>query len=135
MENQHSLSRRLQVAVGAFVRELQQREGQDLVEYALLVSLVALGTTAALSKVAAGVNTAYANVAASLVSYTSQSASGARAVSPGNGNSGSGSGGSHDGAGGSDNNGSGSGSGDHGKEGGRTHFGSHSRKPSVWSGK
>ena len=41
-------------------------DGQDLVEYALLVSLVALVCIGGISKVASGVNTAFSNISASL---------------------------------------------------------------------
>jgi pilus assembly protein Flp/PilA len=41
-------------------------EGQDLVEYALLVSLVALLCVSGMSNVASAVNTAFTNISSSL---------------------------------------------------------------------
>ncbi len=41
-------------------------DGQDLVEYALLVALVALVCIGGISKVATGVNTAFSNISTSL---------------------------------------------------------------------
>jgi len=41
-------------------------EGQDLVEYGLLVTLVALTCISGISKVASGVNTAFSNISTSL---------------------------------------------------------------------
>jgi pilus assembly protein Flp/PilA len=37
-------------------------EGQDLVEYALVVALIALGATAGMSNLAAGISTAFNNL-------------------------------------------------------------------------
>lgn len=49
------------------VQELASREdGQDLVEYALLVSLVALAAIAGVNKVAAAINTIFTNISTSL---------------------------------------------------------------------
>jgi pilus assembly protein Flp/PilA len=48
-------------------QELATREdGQDLVEYALLIALIAFGTTAALKGLATGISTAFSTVAAEL---------------------------------------------------------------------
>jgi pilus assembly protein Flp/PilA len=54
-----------------FVRlqSLRVREdGQDLVEYALVVALVAFGATAALQQLGAGLNTAFSNISSTLAS-------------------------------------------------------------------
>jgi pilus assembly protein Flp/PilA len=41
-------------------------EGQDLVEYALLVALIALACTASVGKLASAINTVFSNISASL---------------------------------------------------------------------
>ena len=46
-------------------------EGQDLVEYALVVALIAFGTTAGMSHVASGINTAFNNVSTKFATYVS----------------------------------------------------------------
>lgn len=49
------------------VQELASREdGQDLVEYALLVSLVALAAIAGVKNVATAINTVFTNISTSL---------------------------------------------------------------------
>jgi pilus assembly protein Flp/PilA len=45
---------------------LQQEEGQDLVEYALAVALIALGATVGMQSLASGINTAFGNLANTL---------------------------------------------------------------------
>ena len=46
------------------IREsLKKEDGQDLIEYALVVALIALAATAGMNQVAAGINTAYNNIA------------------------------------------------------------------------
>jgi pilus assembly protein Flp/PilA len=41
-------------------------EGQDLVEYALVVALIAFGATAGMTSLATGINTAFSNVSGQL---------------------------------------------------------------------
>ncbi len=41
-------------------------EGQDLVEYALVVALIAFGATAGMGKLASAINTAFGNVSTKL---------------------------------------------------------------------
>ena len=41
-------------------------EGQDLVEYALVVALIAFGATAGMKNLASGVNTAFSNISSQL---------------------------------------------------------------------
>jgi pilus assembly protein Flp/PilA len=41
-------------------------EGQDLVEYALVVALIAFGATAGMTSLAGGINTAFNNVSSQL---------------------------------------------------------------------
>jgi pilus assembly protein Flp/PilA len=45
---------------------LLQDEGQDLIEYALMVALIAFAATAGMQAAAGGVNTVFATVAATL---------------------------------------------------------------------
>ncbi len=45
-----------------------REEGQDLVEYALVVALIAFGATAGMGQLASGINTAFGNISSSLVS-------------------------------------------------------------------
>lgn len=50
-------------------QELATREeGQDLVEYALVVALVAFGATAGMGALAGGINTAFNNISTKLAS-------------------------------------------------------------------
>jgi len=46
-------------------------QGQDLVEYALIVALVAFGATAALQSLGAGINNAFTNISSTLASSLS----------------------------------------------------------------
>jgi pilus assembly protein Flp/PilA len=50
--------------------KLQSEEGQDLIEYALVVALIAFAATAGMKTLATGLNTAFANIANTLNSYT-----------------------------------------------------------------
>ncbi len=43
-----------------------REEGQDLVEYALVVALIAFGATAGMKSLASGVNTAFSNISSQL---------------------------------------------------------------------
>jgi pilus assembly protein Flp/PilA len=45
---------------------MTREEGQDLVEYALLVALIALAAITGVSKVATAVNTVFSNISTSL---------------------------------------------------------------------
>ena len=45
-----------------------RKDGQDLVEYALVVALIAFGATAGMGKLATGINTAFSNISSMLVS-------------------------------------------------------------------
>ena len=45
-----------------------REEGQDLVEYALVVALIAFGAIAGVGKLASGINTAFSNLSSKLVS-------------------------------------------------------------------
>ena len=50
---------------------LAEETGQDLVEYALLVALVAFGATAGMKALATGLNVAFSNTSSKLGSYIS----------------------------------------------------------------
>jgi pilus assembly protein Flp/PilA len=45
---------------------MSREEGQDLVEYALLIALIAFGATAGMSKLATGISTAFSNISVQL---------------------------------------------------------------------
>jgi len=48
---------------------LAEEAGQDLVEYALVLALIAFGCTASMQALAGGINTAFNNVSTTLGSY------------------------------------------------------------------
>jgi len=48
-----------------------REEGQDLVEYALVVALIAFGATAGMKNLATGINTAFSNISSQLGSALS----------------------------------------------------------------
>jgi pilus assembly protein Flp/PilA len=50
---------------------ITSEEGQDLVEYALVVALIAFAATAGMKGLATGLNTAFSNVSGKLGSYVS----------------------------------------------------------------
>lgn len=47
-----------------------QEEGQDLIEYALVVALIAFAATAGMKTLAGNINTAFGNIGTTLTSYT-----------------------------------------------------------------
>ncbi|MBV8550494.1 MAG: Flp family type IVb pilin [Acidobacteriaceae bacterium] len=47
---------------------LKNEEGQDLIEYALVVALIALGATAGMTGLAGKINNAFANIGTQLTS-------------------------------------------------------------------
>jgi pilus assembly protein Flp/PilA len=47
------------------------QEGQDLVEYALVVALIAFGATAGMQALATGLNSAFQGISSTLGSYIS----------------------------------------------------------------
>jgi len=51
-------------------RFLADSKGQDLIEYALVVALIAFAATAGMQTVATGINTAFTNIGSTLTSYT-----------------------------------------------------------------
>lgn len=50
---------------------ISDEQGQDLIEYALVVALIALAATAGMSTVAKDINQAFTNIGTKLTSYTS----------------------------------------------------------------
>jgi pilus assembly protein Flp/PilA len=50
---------------------LMSEEGQDLIEYALVVALIAFAATAGMKAVAGGINTAFTNIGTKISTYTS----------------------------------------------------------------
>ncbi|HUQ92722.1 MAG TPA: hypothetical protein VM120_13665 [Bryobacteraceae bacterium] len=56
----------------AFVKLQMVREdhGQDLIEYALVVALIAFAATAGMSSVATQINLAFTNIGSTLAAYT-----------------------------------------------------------------
>ena len=53
----------------SMIRILMKTQGQDLIEYLLLGSLVALAATAGMRSLATGINTAFNNSGTKLTSY------------------------------------------------------------------
>jgi pilus assembly protein Flp/PilA len=53
------------------VQSLMREEGQDLIEYALVVALIAFAATAGMKSLAGSINTAFANIGTTLNTYTS----------------------------------------------------------------
>ena len=47
-----------------------REEGQDLIEYALVVALIAFAATAGMTTVAGDINQAFKNIGSTLVTYT-----------------------------------------------------------------
>jgi pilus assembly protein Flp/PilA len=48
---------------------LSREEGQDLIEYALVVALVAFAATAGMKSLAGGINTAFNHISTTLATY------------------------------------------------------------------
>lgn len=48
---------------------LKREEGQDLIEYALVVALIALGATAGMSTVATNINQAFTSIGSQITTY------------------------------------------------------------------
>jgi pilus assembly protein Flp/PilA len=49
---------------------ISDEQGQDLIEYALVVALIALAATAGMQTVASDINAAFVNIGTKLTSYT-----------------------------------------------------------------
>ena len=50
---------------------ISDEQGQDLIEYALVVALIALAATAGMNTVAKDINIAFSNIGTKLTTYTS----------------------------------------------------------------
>ncbi|HEX7730959.1 MAG TPA: Flp family type IVb pilin [Terracidiphilus sp.] len=48
---------------------MEREEGQDLVEYALVVALIAFGAVAGMKALSGGINSAFSNISNTLSSY------------------------------------------------------------------
>jgi pilus assembly protein Flp/PilA len=59
------------VASGGVKRFLREEAGQDLVEYALVLALIALGATASMSSLATSFSTAFSTVGSKFGTYSS----------------------------------------------------------------
>jgi pilus assembly protein Flp/PilA len=60
----------LYVKCQAIWSTLKEEEGQDLVEYGLVIVLVCLAATAGMATLATGINTAMTGISAKLATYT-----------------------------------------------------------------
>jgi pilus assembly protein Flp/PilA len=56
--------------LNATVQSLMQEDGQDLIEYALVVAMIAFAATAGMKTVAGNINTAFTSIGSKLVTYT-----------------------------------------------------------------
>ena len=52
-----------------FIRLWRQTEGQDLVEYALIVATIALGLISVVGQIATALSTVYANIVGSIGTF------------------------------------------------------------------
>ena len=64
------VKQRLWSGCGTIWTGMVQEDGQDLIEYALMVALIAFAATAGMQAAAGGVNTVFTTVAATLSSAT-----------------------------------------------------------------
>jgi pilus assembly protein Flp/PilA len=62
---------KLYVKMQSLQAVLKGENGQDMVEYGLVLGLIALGATAAISGLSTTIATAFANIGAKLTTYTS----------------------------------------------------------------
>jgi pilus assembly protein Flp/PilA len=66
-----SLYVRLQTLRGSLRKIVANERGQDLIEYALVVALIAFAAAAGMTTVATKINTAFTNIGTKLTTYTS----------------------------------------------------------------
>jgi pilus assembly protein Flp/PilA len=64
------MQRNLWICYSELQNLMLREEGQDLIEYAMVVALIAFATTAAMQTAAGGVNTVFTTVATTLSSAT-----------------------------------------------------------------
>ena len=62
---------RVQTLAGDLRRAIADESGQDLIEYALVVALIAFAAAAGMSTVATKINAAFTNIGTKLTTYTS----------------------------------------------------------------
>ena len=62
---------RIQTLRGSLRSIVADRGGQDLIEYALVVALIAFAAAAGMSAVATKINTAFTNIGTKVTTYTS----------------------------------------------------------------
>lgn len=67
----HNSLLKLYVKAQAVKNALVSEEGQDMVEYAIVMGLIALGATAAMKTLATTIGTGFSNVGTKLTTYTS----------------------------------------------------------------
>ncbi len=65
------LALKLYVKVQAFATALKNEDGQDMVEYAIVLGLIAMGATVAMIGLATTIGTGFTNVGTKLTTYTS----------------------------------------------------------------
>lgn len=53
------------------LRMLKEDSGQDLIEYALVVALIAMAATVGMTSVASNINSAFTSIGSKLTTYTS----------------------------------------------------------------
>ena len=61
---------KLSVKLDLLKDAVKNEEGQDLIEYALIVALIAFAATAGMSSLATSLNTAFGNIGTKLTGYT-----------------------------------------------------------------
>ena len=66
-----SLYMRLQTLKGSLRNLVANQNGQDLIEYALVVALIAFAAAAGMTSVATSINSAFSNIGTKLSTYTS----------------------------------------------------------------
>lgn len=59
----------LQSMTGKIKDRLQDEEGQDLIEYALIIALIAFGAVTGMKALATGINTAFGTIVTTLNGY------------------------------------------------------------------
>ena len=62
---------KLFVKAQAFLQSLKNEDGQDMVEYALVAGLIALGAVASMKTLAGNIGTGFTNVGTKITTYTS----------------------------------------------------------------
>ena len=62
---------RIQTLRGTLRNMIADQGGQDLIEYALVVALIAFAAAAGMSSMAGKINTAFTNIGTKLTTYTS----------------------------------------------------------------